>query len=66
MPELWDVLHNTYNSAADRLCDLSVLDKLMDLLAWEWAPFSALELMEALAACSSLSSQYFPLPHGFQ
>jgi len=50
------MLHNTYNSAADHPCDLSVLNKLLDLLAWEWAPFSALELMEALAACSSLSS----------
>jgi len=56
MPELWDALHNTYNSAADRPCDLSVLDKLPDLPAREWAPFSVLELMEALAACSSLSS----------
>ena len=56
MPELWDALHNTYNSAADCPCDLSVLDELLDLPAWEWAPFSALELMEALAACSSLSS----------
>jgi len=56
MPELWDALHNTYNSAEDRPCDLSVLDELPDLLAWEWAPFSVLELMEALAACSSLSS----------
>jgi len=56
MPELWDALHNTYNSAADRPCDLSVLDELLDLQAWEWAPFSALELMEELAACSSLLS----------
>ena len=56
MPELWDALHNTYNSVADRPCDLSVLDGLPDLPAREWAPFSALELMEALAACSSLSS----------
>jgi len=56
MPELWDALHNTYNSAADRPCDLLVLNELPDLPAWEWAPFSVLELMETLAACSSLSS----------
>jgi len=56
MPELWDALHNTYNSAADRPCDLSVLDELPDLPVREWASFSALELMEVLAACSSLSS----------
>ena len=56
MPELWDALHNTYNSAADRPCDLSVLDALPDLPVREWASFSALELMEVLAACSSLSS----------
>ena len=56
MPELWDALHNTYNSAADHPCDLSVLDELQDLPVREWASFSALELMEALAACSSLSS----------
>jgi len=56
MPELRDALHNTYNSAANRPCDLSVLDDLPDLPAREWAPFSALELQEALAACSSLSS----------
>jgi len=54
MPELWDALHNTYNSAANRPCDLSVLDELLDLPVQ--APFSVLELMEALAACSSLSS----------
>jgi len=56
MPELWDALHNTYNSAADRPCDLLVLDKLLDIPAQEWAPFSALELMEALATCSSFTS----------
>jgi len=56
MPELWDALHNTYNSAADRPCNLSVLDELPDMPAREWASFSVLELIEALAACSSLSS----------
>ena len=57
MPELSDALHNTYNSVADRPCDLSVLDELPDLPTQEWAPFSALELIEALAACSSLSCE---------
>jgi len=62
MPELWDALHNTYNSAADRPCNLSVLNELLDLSAWKWVPFSALELMEALATCSSLLSP--GLDHG--
>jgi len=55
-PDLWDVLHNTYNMASGREVDLSVLDPLPTLQERDWPPFSALELTDALASCSSWSS----------
>jgi len=56
MDDLWNALHNTYNSASGREVDLSVLDPLPTLQERDWPPFSALELTDALASCSSRSS----------
>jgi len=56
MSELWDALHNTYNSASGREVDLSVLDPLPTLQERDWPPFFALELTDALSSCSSRSS----------
>ena len=50
--QLWDALHGTYNSATGQVIDLSILDTLPSRPAREWAPFSALELKEALSVCS--------------
>ncbi len=52
LEQLWDALHSTYNAASGRQCDVSMLDDLPDEPVREWAPFSALELREALGACS--------------
>jgi len=56
MDDLWNALHNTYNSAAGREVDLSVLDPLPTLQERDWPPFSALELTDSLSSCSSRSS----------
>ena len=56
MSDLWDALHETYNAANDRECDLSVLDPLPALPEREWAQFSYNELQDALSACSSRSA----------
>jgi len=45
-----------YNSASGRKVDLSVLDPLPTLQERNWPLFSALELTNALASCSSQSS----------
>ncbi len=56
LEQLWDALHSTYNAASGRQCDVSMLDDLPDEPVREWAPFSALELREALGACSGNSA----------
>jgi len=56
MDDLWNALHNTYNSASGQDVDLSVLDPLPTLQERDWPPFSALELTDALVSCSSRSS----------
>jgi hypothetical protein len=53
---LWDALHNTYNSASDREVDLTMLDELPEEAAREWPEFSELKLKQALIACSSRSA----------
>jgi hypothetical protein len=56
MDALWDALHNTYNSMANRPVDLSILNELHQEPEREWPEFSELELKQALDACSSRSS----------
>ncbi|KAF8960197.1 hypothetical protein BDZ97DRAFT_1604048, partial [Flammula alnicola] len=56
LPALWDALRSTYNSALDRTYDAVLLESIPQLPVREWAPFSPLELTEALSACSGLSS----------
>jgi hypothetical protein len=43
--DLWDALHNTYNSASDREVDFTMLDELLEEPAREWPEFSELELI---------------------
>ena len=54
--DLFDALHNTYNSANDRPVDLSALNPLPQMAQRDWVSFSELELKEALSACSSNSA----------
>ncbi len=56
LPQLWDALHGTYNSATGRVVDLTMLEPLPRRPAREWAPFPALELTQALSACSGNSA----------
>jgi len=56
MDDLWNTLHDTYNSASGREVDLSVLDPLPTLQERDWPPFSAPELTDSLSSCSSRSS----------
>ncbi|PPQ95966.1 hypothetical protein CVT25_000409 [Psilocybe cyanescens] len=56
LPQLWDTLHNTYNSASDRPFNINVLDFIPDMSVQGWVPFSALEMQEALASCSNVSA----------
>jgi hypothetical protein len=56
MDALWDALHNTYNSGADRPVDLSILNELHQEPERKWPELSELELKQALDACSSRSS----------
>ncbi|PPQ93963.1 hypothetical protein CVT25_014802, partial [Psilocybe cyanescens] len=56
LPQLWDALHNTYNSASDRAFDIDILDSIPDMPVRGWVPFSALEMREALASCSNVSA----------
>ena len=56
LPDLWSALHQSYNVAADRSIDLSVLDEVLSQATCSWVPFSMLEIQEALKACSNVSA----------
>ncbi|PPQ93215.1 hypothetical protein CVT25_015211, partial [Psilocybe cyanescens] len=51
LPQLWDALHNTYNSASDCPFDIDILDSIPDMPIWGWVPFSAFEMR---ASCSNV------------
>ena len=56
LPDLWSALHQSYNAAADRSIDFSVLDEVPSQATCSWVPFSILEMQEALKACSNVSA----------
>src|SRR5215510_3842487 len=56
LPQLWEALHGTYNSASGRVPTIDVLDPLPDAPVREWIEFSTKEMEEALRACSSRSA----------
>ena len=56
LPDLWRALHQSYNAAANRSVDLSVLDEVSSQATRSWVPFSLLEMQEALKACSNVSA----------
>jgi hypothetical protein len=53
---LWNTLHNIYNSASDQKVDLTMLDELPEKPAREWPELFKLELKQALTTCSSRSA----------
>ena len=56
LPNLWNALHSSYNAAANCPVQLSALDDVPCLVPRPWVPFSVLEMMEALKACSNASA----------
>ena len=56
LPDWWRVLHQSYNAAANRSVDLSVLDEISSQATHSWVPFSLLEMQEVLKACSNVSA----------
>ncbi|PPQ94129.1 hypothetical protein CVT25_007914 [Psilocybe cyanescens] len=56
LPQLWDALHNTNNSASDRPFNINILNCIPNIPVWGWVPFSALEMQEAKASCSNVSA----------
>jgi Endonuclease/Exonuclease/phosphatase family./Reverse transcriptase (RNA-dependent DNA polymerase). len=56
LPDLWNALHSSYNAAANRPVQLSVLDEVPRQATRSWVPFSMLEMQEALKACSNVSA----------
>ena len=59
LPDLWHALHLSYNAAANRSVQLSILDDVPWLAPWPWVSFSMLEMSEALKACSFFSFFFF-------
>ena len=56
LPDLWYALHSSYNAAANRSVQLSILDDVPCLVPRPWVSFSILEMSEALKACSNVSA----------
>ena len=56
LSDLWRALYQSYNAAANRSVDLSVLDKVPSQATRSWVPFSLLEMQEVLKACSNVSA----------
>jgi len=56
LPNLWNAFHSSYNAAANRLVQLSILDDVPCLAPRPWVLFSMLEMSEALKACSNVSA----------
>jgi len=56
LPDLWHAFHSSYNAAANRSVQLSILDDVPCLAPWSWVSFSMLEMSEALKACSNVSA----------
>ena len=56
LPNLWNALHKSYNSAENRLVNTRLLNKLPQADGIEWPPFSSQEFRDTIAKCSSSST----------
>ena len=56
LPDLWYVLHNSYNSAENRPVDTCFLNEIPQVGLIDWPAFSKQEFKDAIAKCSSLSA----------
>jgi len=56
LPDLWNALHKSYNSAENRPVNTRLLNELPQADSLEWPPFSSQEFRDAIAKCSSSST----------
>jgi len=56
LPDLWNALHKSYNSAENRPVNTRLLNELPQADNVEWPPFSSQEFRDAIAKCSSSST----------
>jgi len=56
LEELWDVLHNLFNSAQNQHVDSDLLDKISDKEVTRWPPFSKAEIINAINKCNNSST----------
>ena len=56
LEDLWNTLHNFFNSTQMREVDLHVLDNIPDKSTSAWDPFSKQELVNTIEKCNNLSA----------
>ncbi|KAF5347025.1 hypothetical protein D9756_011012 [Leucocoprinus leucothites] len=56
LPDLWNALHSSYNSASGRPVSPQILNEMKSFPSRSWANFSALELSESLRSCANSSA----------
>jgi len=56
LPDLWNTLHKSYNSAENRPVNTRLLNELPQADSVEWPPFSSQEFRDTIAKCSSSST----------
>ena len=55
LENLWNALHNSFNSAQEREVDSHFLDKILDKPTTEWNSFSKIKLIKAIKKCNNSS-----------
>ena len=56
LPDLWNALHKSYNSAENRLVNTRLLNEIPQADSIEWLPFSSQEFRDAIAKYSLSST----------
>ncbi|KAF5359454.1 hypothetical protein D9756_003188 [Leucocoprinus leucothites] len=56
LPDLWNALHSSYNSASGRPVSSNILNEMKSLPPRSWANFSVLKLTESLSSCANSSA----------
>ena len=52
--DLWNALHNSYNSAENRPVNTRFFNELLQVNVIEWPPFSNQEFRDVIAKCKDL------------
>jgi len=56
LKDLWEVLHNSFNSAQNHQIDIHLLEELPDKEVTSWIPFSKAELINDINSCNNSST----------